>query len=538
MSPQALDIIYPFSRVPISRVPRARGKAIAGIYTLKGWLTCTATITSLVTLCLSTPALGSLAKAQKLLKNKRYMAAAPEYYKVFSYPKNPAEKNTAIFGLARALENSGLPYSASKFYSLVFLQSPQGPNFKKAMAALGRIDNQVGLGRAHATQLLSQKIRPSSISGAARGFYFYYKGLEDFSNQKYSNASKNFSRVNSTSNYYYKSQFHLGVISTLSGSHARAIRYFQESSSGSPTLRTQSILNMARVYYEKKQFRKAFRQYANIQRDDDYWLDTIFESAWAFFILKKHNNVLGNIHTLHSPFYSQRFYPESYVLQAITFLRLCRFPQVKQSQRSFKATYKPINVALRRLLSEYRGRPSEFFSVVKSFRNGSLKRYKKAWPIIDYLSRTNIFKAAHSTVIKSDQELSKISNTPTNWRNVGLEDELSAFLNKKREAAMLSGGSNLISAAEESQRNLRELSSQTDFIQLEMNLGKIDKLRAKLKVTATRDEERAKFIGGLQELKVGQELEYWPFQGEYWEDELGGYVYNIDSRCEGSSNES
>jgi hypothetical protein len=35
----------------------------------------------------------------------------------------------------------------------------------------------------------------------------------------------------------------------------------------------------------------------------------------------------------------------------------------------------------------------------------------------------------------------------------------------------------------------------------------------------------------MQELNVTQDLEYWPFEGEYWEDELGGYVYNLDSKC-------
>jgi hypothetical protein len=30
---------------------------------------------------------------------------------------------------------------------------------------------------------------------------------------------------------------------------------------------------------------------------------------------------------------------------------------------------------------------------------------------------------------------------------------------------------------------------------------------------------------------LNQTLEYWPFEGEYWEDELGFYVYNLDSLC-------
>ena len=66
-----------------------------------------------------------------------------------------------------------------------------------------------------------------------------------------------------------------------------------------------------------------------------------------------------------------------------------------------------------------------------------------------------------------------------------------------------------------------------------MNMGKISKLRGKLNIKSG-EENKVNFIGGLQELKVGQDLEYWPFQGEYWEDELGGYVYNVNSLCGGS----
>ena len=32
-------------------------------------------------------------------------------------------------------------------------------------------------------------------------------------------------------------------------------------------------------------------------------------------------------------------------------------------------------------------------------------------------------------------------------------------------------------------------------------------------------------------LDLVDELEYWPFEGEYWKDEIGGYVYNIGSKC-------
>ena len=46
-----------------------------------------------------------------------------------------------------------------------------------------------------------------------------------------------------------------------------------------------------------------------------------------------------------------------------------------------------------------------------------------------------------------------------------------------------------------------------------------------------KSSNKVQFIGGLQELNINQTLEYWPFEGEYWEDELGFYVYNLDSKC-------
>ena len=80
---------------------------------------------------------------------------------------------------------------------------------------------------------------------------------------------------------------------------------------------------------------------------------------------------------------------------------------------------------------------------------------------------------------------------------------------------------------------MKELSRQTEFINAEMLLNRVDALRASLRVSTA--EKRINFIGGFQTLSLSQELEYWPFQGEYWEDELGYYVYNLDSSCPSSS---
>jgi hypothetical protein len=151
-------------------------------------------------------------------------------------------------------------------------------------------------------------------------------------------------------------------------------------------------------------------------------------------------------------------------------------------------------------------------------------------PILDSLSRTDTYRDASQTISFADAETAKLSRAPSKWKSTGLIDELNDFLSKKKFAAANDSGRRMLNNARGSFSYLQDLSNQTRFINLDMQLGKIDKLRAELNVTQSNDKN-VNFIGGLQELEVGQDLEYWPFQGEYWEDELGGYVYNLDSKC-------
>ena len=484
-------------------------------------------------------AFADLRQAEELMKRRDYLNAAPEFFQAYSYAKSPMERSRAELGLARSLEAAGLFYSASKYFSLIARRGPGGRNpfFSEALDALGRINDHVSLGRSHVVKLFQVEVDPALVPGKARGFYFYYKGIEAFDRKQFNKAQEYLSRVSAGSSLYPKAQFHLGVVFNLNGDAARAVSSFERSMSeakgpGADWLKEQANLNIARVYYEKKDFRKSMRYYAEIPRRSDSWLQAMFESSWAFFILQKFNNTLGNIHTLHSPFFENRFFPESYILQSITFLRLCRFTEVKKSLSEFKERYKGIFRSLSQTISENQGEPAKFYSLVRSFRNEG-KSGGDIAPILDSLSRTDNFRDASATIKSADTELAKLSRAPSKWQSMGIQDELNDFLSKKKYAAASDAGRRMLANARANFSYLQDLSNQTRFINLEMQLGKIDKLRAELNVTRSNDKN-LNFIGGLQELEVGQDLEYWPFQGEYWEDELGGYVYNLDSKCTAS----
>ena len=478
--------------------------------------------------------------AKKYYKSHDYARAATNFYKSMVKArgrKARSIKNKSEWGVGQSLEKMELYYSASMYYSKIVRRGAKSSNpfFRKALEALGRINNRVNIGQSHVVQLFKTKINPASIPGPARGFYFYYKGVEAFGNTRYKSAQSFFKRVQSSSQYYIKALFHLGVIANLSGKHKQGISYFEkvrelanEVDNGS-WLQEQSNLNIARIYYETRRYRDSIRYYAEIPRQSDNWLQALFEASWAFFLMEKANNTLGNIHTLHSPFFDRRFFPESYILQAITFLRLCRYDRVKESMSLFKRRYAPVLKDIKTLLAASERKPKQFFRNVYYYRTGSLKSYQNAWSILDALSRTDTYKQAGATIRNADRELARLSDSPGQWRSIGLLKTLKNFLTKKKAAALNDTGKRLYRQGVGFYKYLIELSNQTKLITAELLLGKVDNLRKKLNIESAG--KKGNFIGGMRSLDINQDLEYWPFEGEYWEDELGGYVYNIPSKC-------
>ena len=350
-------------------------------------------------------------------------------------------------------------------------------------------------------------------------------------------AQNFFSKVPSNSDYYLGALFHLGVISNLNGRHSRAISYFEKVLAGArdnpqyEEIREMSLMNVARVHYEQKRYTQAISYYGQISRSSENWLEALWESSWAFFFMEKFNNSLGNIHTLHSPFFSNRFYPESYILRAITFLRLCRFESVKDSMKDFKDRYASVFGDVKSMLGRYKGDGKGFFKLVYDYKRGSLGRFKNAEQIIKKLSSIDAYKGARDTVRFADRELDLLKRY-RGWQDSGLLKSLGSFLTSKKRAAINAAGRLMYKEGTSYYTQLLELSNQTKLIVAEMQLGKLAKLRSLIKVD--RQADKTQFIGGLQKLNINETLEYWPFEGEYWEDELGFYVYNLESLCKNS----
>lgn len=474
-------------------------------------------------------------EAQKAFRSRDYQEAARLFYLTVVGSTGDVQKK-AEFGLAESLKKLRLHYGAAYFYSRMVATGPTNDFFRLSLSELGHINSRKPLGKASIYGLFGSKVNPLVVPPKARGFYFFYKGLKFFEDKNVTAARAEFLRVPASSSYYATAQYYLGVIMTITGDTDGAMGAFTRviRKSSSEEMRELAIMNMARVNYEKKNYRKAFQFYSQIQRDSDLWLQSIFEGAWAFFMIQKHNNTLGNLHTIHSPFFENRFFPESYILEAISYLRLCRYGQVKDALKRFQERYKPTFSDLNSLLKKYKNQPEAFFNLIRQYRAvGRLSEQKAALEVIDNISRSDAYKEAILVVRRLDQEKTLLGRYGGKWEFSGLGEVLRNSYDRRKAATIQTVGSDLFNAAVQQFRYLRDLSDQTGLINIEMLSGRTDQLRANLTQDSTK-VDGIQWGEGMRPLNLKQELEYWPFEGEYWEDELGGYVYNIDSKCGGS----
>ena len=124
--------------------------------------------------------------------------------------------------------------------------------------------------------------------------------------------------------------------------------------------------------------------------------------------------------------------------------------------------------------------------------------------------------------------ISKFSVTGL-WKKIGLYESIFKLLKRRYLVSRQKCAQYLYQDSKKFYFNFRKLFNQIKWINVELLLGKVDDLRSKFKIS--KIESKKQFIGDMKAFNLGEHLEYWPFEGEYWRDELGGYVYNITSKC-------
>jgi tetratricopeptide (TPR) repeat protein len=292
-----------------------------------------------------------------------------------------------------------------------------------------------------------------------------------------------------------------------------------------------ALLSMARIYYTiagpssnpSVNYRAAIRYYNEIPEYSPDWLESLLEVSWSNFQIDNYGRSLGNLHTLNSPYFEEEYFPEALVLESVILYRHCHYDETLRSIDRFIKSYRDLWKELDTQLKVPRD-PNQFYAwLARMSQQGAdlslrLKRIFNAALADRKLNRSFRF------ILHLNREIHSLKKLSQNASMTALAASLLAELSAFRELVLGEVGALARSRLQSVHRDLRR--HLTDALKV-----KFETLSAQ-----KRDIEQNRAVQenvGISagSLEIDKEHMYWPFEGEYWKDELGSYTVAIQSRC-------
>jgi len=287
--------------------------------------------------------------------------------------------------------------------------------------------------------------------------------------------------------------------------------------------RDLAYLQLARLAYQGGDDARAVQLYQRVSRGAPEWLDALFEASWAHFRRGEDEKALGSLLTLSAPFFQQRFFPESFVLKALVLYQNCRYADARAAIAAFEQRYRPVHDGLAETLAHFRS-PQDASELLARGAPGLQDAVPAAArEEMAILEQSPDLAGAMAAARQLADEIDSIDKRPEPFRDSALIAVVAPRARAARIALLDAAGRRLISRIAEERAELRELLGQSLRLSYEI-AGREKELLGVPEASLTPKQHR-------DPPHVADDEELWPFQGEYWRDELGDYEYRLGRRC-------
>ena len=493
-----------------------------------------------------------LADALGAFESRKYETAAMGFERVAAGKSKdgPGNRQRAQFLLGQSLYQMGYYQSALTVFDEISAQGPAHLNFGETLEWLGLLASKLPESSG-----IIEKVGRYGIGALDEfkekdpGLYnqlLYLMGRHLYSQASFRQAIDVFQDVDPGSAQYSYAKFFEGISFIRMRKSRPAIASFRAildvieagdfEGADEDRMRNLAWISLARVYYTAANQGKggqidgtllgqSVESWTKIDQSSEYWLDSLFESSWAFFLADEYSRALGNVHTLYSPYFEDAFYPEALVLKAVTFFVNCQVDNAEATVAKFHDQYDPVKKELDSVLAKHQDN-ADFFEFLKKVQNDEADLSRRVRPIVStalsdrtvlqHLEYVALLEKEEARLDKSEE---KFSGSPVGEKI--LEDVSLAKAFAVDQAGDLARGryKRLI-------RELRDLSNQVDTVELEIATFRRGQIDQELQQQMSLAKQSR---GG--DVNVDEEHQLWPFNGEWWRDELGFYRQQVTNLC-------
>lgn len=436
----------------------------------------------------------------ELLNAQELQQGAAVLYSLYAaLPETDLRRDTAAFRLAGALVDLGFVQAGIEYY-LEVLSGRRSPELLgKTLAALKPLYER---GLVEEWRFLDGVIytgQYGDLEPEVADFVEYLQALGDLRLGFSSWGRARLETLAATERVYgWRARYLLAVerIQQRNDEGAeKLLRQILDASAAPADVRTVVALALARILYERKSYEEAFTYYSQVRLPLVEQDLVLLERAWDRVGAEDHQRALGMVVGLGAPIFRRLFAPERELIRALALRRLCQYRLAHLVVREFHAHYGAL--------------------VRKARDRVGLRDDPRIVEWASWGTRLAAFARMRTRLHTETALIAQVSDD-------GLEGHLKALYEARTAFVADNLRRGLHRAIERVVDELLRVNEQMDLIDYEIGAGlvKPGAKRVASKITARSGD-----------MPYGSPQVFFPFDGEYWSDELNDFAVLADDRC-------
>ena len=254
------------------------------------------------------------------------------------------------------------------------------------------------------------------------------------------------------------------------------------------------------------------------------WPDAREEQAWAWFLDGQTDRALGNAVALASPWGQTTPTPEIDLIEGIARLETCRFDSAERTAselaRQLRTTVAHLDAWLQHTS------PDTAWS--DAFGGGATGAHGAQVPVgVWRVALRDRRLAAYAAQLDAlEAERARIDHQKPAWVDA-VGAELARALQEEHDRVTRLAGTRLVASLQRQRAHFADVLQQADVLAFEA----VDGQRRMLQALAHDPGPGTLAPGDTIDFAVATDRVYWPFNGEYWADELDAYRVDLPSLC-------
>jgi hypothetical protein len=429
-------------------------------------------------------------------------AAGPLYAWLTSTPKTDDNYAWGQYFLARSLIDLGLTHAGAVYLARIARERSNPNVLPRALELLKTLTD-----KPHDEVMIDEQVFAALDLGfleqEAGAYAHYQQGLVDLrvGNERWANT--HFAKLDEGTAEASYARFALLVtrLKTVKEPSEELIEDFLKLSKDQKLTRearNEAALAVARLRYERKDYKGALEAYALVQLPElDPGRATLYlEEAWTRYKMGELRAALGILTTLDAPSFRDEFLPDKYLLRALIFRDLCHYLPAKRAAKELTRRFADSLEAIAErddLTQDLRLRRA-------AEAHGSTKRAFALKELLE-LESERLGRYAGSFGDRLQSHLTKLYA-------LSLGESERVYQARLNEAVRQEADT-LLRAAE-----------QVRLMEYEVGLKLYERVKRGSKPVLPPEEQL-----------LSPEQVAFRFEGEYWNDELKSYRVRIESRC-------